>query len=356
MRITRIALIVVLVIGSIAASAKSPEMIIFDTDSAFFADDGVALAMLLQHPEIARVDGITIVAGNEHPVQGVEYMAHVLDLMKKSVPLYLGADAPLVNTSAAVSEMRNQYKDEFVSKYSGALGAEAPTKDKLKPPSGGKFSSRRPENKDAITYLSESLEKSKFPVTIVALGPMTNLAKVVAKNPAFAAKIKRLIFMGGNVKVSGNITKSAEFNFWFDPEAAQVMLNAPIREKIMVGLDLTNQALITKKLFDDLVAVSTPLTQLLNEDLGDGWPGFNRNPKATRYIWDALVAAYIIEPSIVTKSEEEYLDIITDKGSKYGGVRVRKGKKGETPIKVLTGLDFDKFFSLLKRSLQSPLH
>ncbi len=336
-----------------SAFAKAPETLIFDTDTAFFSDDGVALAMLINHPEVAKIDGITIVAGNEHPIQGVEYMAHVLDLMKKNVPLYMGAAAPLVNSAASAAEMRKEFAGEFVAKFSGALGQEAPSKDKLKAPSGGKFSSRRPESKDAISYLIERLENSKFPVTIVALGPMTNLATAIARKPAIVAKIKRLIFMGGNVHVPGNITKSAEFNFWFDPEAAHAVLSAPIREKIMVGLDLTNQALITKKHFDELVAVSTPLTRLLNEDLGDGWPGFNKKPNATRHIWDALVAAYIIEPSIVTKSEVKYLDVITAKGANYGGVNVREGRKGETPVTVLTGLDFDKFFALFRRSLQS---
>ena len=355
MTVARIIAFSVWVASASVAVAISPESLIFDTDTAFFADDGVALAMLIRHPQVAKIEGITIVAGNEHPVQGVEYMAHVLDLMKKRIPLYLGADGPLVNSSDAVAEMRRLHKDEFVSDFSGALGAKAPAKDKLKPPLGGKFSTRRPERKDAVSFLVERLESSKSPITIVALGPMTNLAKAIARKPSIVAKMKRLIFMGGNVNVPGNITKSAEFNFWFDPEAAQAVLNAPIREKIMVGLDLTNQALITKKFFDDLISVSTPLTQLLNEDLGVGWPGFNKNPNATRYIWDALVAAFIIDPAVVTKSEVKYLDVVAAKGPNYGGVKVREGKKGEAPVRVLTSLNFEKFFALFKHTLQSPM-
>lgn len=335
-----------------ARSEKVPEAVIFDTDTAYFADDGAALAMLLARSDLVDIKGITIVAGNEHPVQGVEYIAHIIDLMKKHTPIYIGAKGPLVNDAKQVAEMKEKYPDQFVSSFLGALSGEAPAAEKVKPPSGGKFSKNRPQEKNAVNYIIETLEKSEGQMTFVALGPMTNLAKALTKKPSIAHKISKLIFMGGNVHVLGNATKAAEFNFWFDPEAAQVVLNAPIPLKIMVGLDITNQALITKKHFNELIAVSTPLTKLLNEDMGDGWPGFNKNPRVTRYIWDVLVAAYMIDPSIVTKSEILTLDVITTKGPQYGGVTVGVEKPLGTPIQVLTGLDFDKFFDLFKHMMQ----
>ena len=133
------------------------------------------------------------------------------------------------------------------------------------------------------------------------------------------------------------------------------MLDAPIREKIMVPLDLTNQALLDKTLFDELVSTRAPLSDLLREDLGEHDPGFLTNPKATRSLWDALVAGFMIDPGIATKSERAYLDVDVEFGPDYGGVAVRPGKPGEVPVTVLTGLDFKRFFALLKSSLQDPI-
>ena len=123
----------------------------------------------------------------------------------------------------------------------------------------------------------------------------------------------------------------------------------------MIGLDLTNQALIDRARFDELVSAGTPLSELLKDDLGNHSPRFLTDPKATRYIWDALASAYMIDPSIATRAQTRYLDVITDFGPHYGGVKIkRKGEigEGETPVTVLTGLDFGKFFALLKKTLQ----
>lgn len=336
----------------ISAFASEPENIIFDTDTAYFADDGVALVMLLQKPEQISIRGMTIVAGNHFPRQGVEYMLHVLDLMKRQdIPVYLGADSPLRNNA----DMSVKMTKEWGLNFKGAFGRKqinAPSD--IDPPSGGKFSQHRPEKSGAVTYLVETLEHTKSPITIVALGPLTNIAKLLQKRPSLAKKIRRLVLFGGNVHAPGNTTPYAEFNFWFDPEATDFVLKSSIKDKIMIGLDLSNQAIFSKAQFDQIISAQSPVTELFKEDRGTRGPKFLSNPAATTFVWDALVAGYLIDPSIVTNSEKQYLNVITEFGPKYGAVEISRVKKG-TPVTVMTGLNYDKFFQLFKTLLTKPV-
>ena len=198
-------LLFIALLGAAPAAGTSPEKVVFDTDSAYFADDGLALAMLLRRPDLFDVAAMTIVAGNYAPLQGVEFMTHILDLMHRpDVAVYLGAGHPLRNSAARAARMKKDWGLGFM----GAFGRPAPVKGSLKPPSGGKFSDIRPKAGSAVDYLIGSLEKAASPTTFVALGPMTNLALALQKRPELAGKIGRLVFMGGNVHVPGLISGS----------------------------------------------------------------------------------------------------------------------------------------------------
>ena len=94
------------------------------------------------------------------------------------------------------------------------------------------------------------------------LAPVPLLAIALRLRPDLASKIERLVFMGGSIEAKGNVTGRAEFNFWFDPEAAQAVLRSAIPEKIMFGLDITNHAPVRKDDYEQIVAVKTPITEL----------------------------------------------------------------------------------------------
>ena len=147
------------------------------------------------------------------------------------------------------------------------------------------------------------IENHPGEITILALGPMTNIALALRLKPEIETKIKRIVFMGGNIRVAGNASNAAEFNFWFDPEAARIVLRSRIPEKVMFGLDICNLAQIRKAEFDQIVAIKTPVTELYREDLGNRYPGFLKKPDAGGYMWDSLAAAYLLDPEFVTKSE-----------------------------------------------------
>ncbi len=293
--------------------AAEREAVLFDTDSGLFGDDGAALVMLLRSPGEVTVEGVTIVPGNVWPAQGAEYMLHILDLLKRpAVPVLTGAQEPLAHTAA----MAREYERRWGSlEYVGAFAQDAAT---VKPAPGCKLTGRKPRHEAAVEFLITEIERRPGAATILALGPMTNIALALRMRPEIETKIKRIVFMGGNLHVPGNATPLAEFNFWFDPEAARIVLRSRIPQKIMFGLDICNTAPLRKAQFDDIAAVRTPITELFAEDFGNRYPGFYHHPDGVTYLWDSLPAAYLIDPAIVTRSETQPLDVITAWGKFYG--------------------------------------
>ena len=201
--------------------------------------------------------------------------------------------------------------------------------------------------------MAEKIQAAPGQVTILALGPMTNVAMLLRQHPDLDTKIKRIVFMGGNVHVPGNASPTAEFNFWFDPEAAQIVLRSRIPEKVMFPLDICNRAVLTKALFDQVVAVKTPVTARYREDLGLRYPGFLNKPDATGYLWDELAAAWLLDTGFVTGSESSHLDIDTRFGKTYGATIPldRKLAPEATPVRVMLQLDFPRVFASYKRLL-----
>ncbi len=323
-----------------AGLCAAQERIIFDTDSAIFNDDGAALVMVLQKPEQIDTLGVTLVPGNLWPSQGAEYMLRVLDLMKKSaVPMFMGARAPLVHTRAMAEKEK---RDWGPIEYMGAFGGpEKPGKSTVQ---------RRLSRKHAVDFMIDMISQSPAPVTVLAIGPMTNLAMTLRLRPDLEKKIGRLVFMGGTVHGRNYDGRAAEFNFWFDPEAAQIVLRSGIPQKIMFGLDICNRATLDKAGYDAIASVKTPVTALFREDLGKQ---FAKDPNASTHIWDCLAAGYLIDPTFVTKRETAYLDVDTAFGKNYGAVIPldRSMAPDATPVEVMLDLDFPKFFEMYKTLL-----
>ena len=332
--------------------AAGRDMVVFDTDSGLFGDDGAALVMLLRSPNVVYVTGITVVPGNVWAAQGAEYMEHILDLLNyPPMPVYTGAETPLVHTAAMAHESERRWGKLM---YAGAFDQNP---GEVKPAPGAALSNRersrvtaRSHHEEAIEFLISEIERHPGEITVLELGPMTNLALALRLRPEIETKIKRLVFMGGNLRPPGNATQSAEFNFWFDPEAARIVLRSRIPEKIMFGLDICNTAPIRKAQFDQIVAVRTPITELYREDLGNRYPGFLEHPDGTAFLWDSLAAAYLLDPGFVTRSETHYLDVLASWGRFYGSTVPldRRVAPEATPVTVMTALDFQRVWRIYK--------
>ena len=327
--------------------AAGRDIVVVDSDSGMFGDDGAALVMLLRSPLQVSVTGITLVPGNVWPLQGAEYMFHILDLLKRPlIPVYSGVELPLLHTPEMAREAEKRW---------GALnytGAFAMNPESIMPASGTRISLRKAKP-GAVAFLISEIERKPGEVTILALGPMTNIAMALRLRPDLETKIKRIVFMGGAFHVPGNASSNAEFNFWFDPEAARIVLRSRIPKKIMFALDICNQAPIRKAEFDQIANARTAIASLYREDLGNRFPGFLKHPDGVAYLWDSLAAAYLLDPEFVTSYETRYLDVQSSWGQAYGATvpMDRRLAPAATPVTFMLTLDFKRVFALYKDKL-----
>jgi inosine-uridine nucleoside N-ribohydrolase len=331
-----------------AVAAAQREIVIVDTDSGLFGDDGAALVMLLRSPEQVTVTGVTIVPGNVWAPQGAEYMLHILDLLRRpEVAVFTGAETPLNNSVAMAREEERRWgKMEYI-------GAFAQDPNAVIPAVGAKLTGRKPHHNAAVQFLISEIERRPGEVTILAIGPMTNIALALRLKPAIETKIKQIVFMGGNIKAPGNASPWAEFNFWFDPEAARIVLRSRIPKKVMFALDVCNTAPIRKAEFDQIASAHTPIADLFREDLGNRYPGFLKHPDGIAYMWDSLAAAYLIDPSFVTRWETQHLDVQSAWDRFYGAtIPLARGVAPDaTPVSVATELNFQRVFAIYKDRL-----
>ncbi|WP_164737267.1 nucleoside hydrolase [Georgenia sp. SYP-B2076] len=194
--------------------------VIIDTDPGI--DDALAIMLAFASPEL-DVLGLTTVGGNTglaHTTENALRLLHLID--RDDIPVAAGADVPLVR--------RDSRPDPGVHGEEGLGGI------RLEP------APRSVDSRSAVELLVDLIEESADPVTLIALGPLTNVAVLVAAFPRTAAKLDRIVLMGGGARVLGNMTPTAEFNIWYDPDAASRVFAAGI-PITMVGLDVTHQAL-----------------------------------------------------------------------------------------------------------------
>jgi len=330
-----------------AVAAAQREIVVIDTDSGLFGDDGAAVVMLLRSPEQVTVSGLTIVPGNVWAPQGAEYM-HILDLLRRpEIPVFTGVQAPLNNSAAMAREEERRWGK---LEYTGAFAYDPQA---VIPAVGAKLTGRKPHHDAAVQFLISEIERRPGEISILAIGPMTNIALALRLKPAIEMKIKQIVFMGGNIKAPGNASPWAEFNFWFDPEAARMVLRSRIPKKVMFALDVCNTAPIRKAEFEQIASVHTPITELFREDLGNRYPGFFKHPDGVAYMWDSLAAAYLIDSSFVTKWETQRLDVQAAWDRFYGAtIPLGRGIAPEaTPVTVVTEINFQRVYALYKERL-----
>jgi purine nucleosidase/pyrimidine-specific ribonucleoside hydrolase len=249
-----------------------PTPIILDCDPGH--DDAIAIMLALGSPEVDLL-AVTAVSGNA-PLRHTRANAiRVLDhLGRADIPVAAGADRPLVQDPFTPGDVH------------GPTGIDGPD---LAPPS------REPVDAHAIDLIAELALGDRQPVTLVATGPLTNVALFVARHPAAAAALERIVFMGGAIGL-GNVTPAAEFNIWADPDAARRVCFSGL-DVTMVGLDVTHQALFTREECEAIrgAGVAGRLTAELVDFYARSHPHMAGTP-----IHDAVAVAQVIDPSLLT--------------------------------------------------------
>jgi purine nucleosidase len=252
------------------------EAIIIDTDPGH--DDAFAILLALASPEM-EVRGITTVAGNVPVSVTAANARRIVELAGRAeIPVYVGADRPLLRPAMHAADIHGD---------SGMDGYDWPTPV------------RPPEQEHAVDFLVRSLRAADAgEITLVVLGPQTNIALLLRRAPELAGRIRRIVCMGGGFFEGGNYAPAAEFNILVDPEAAAIVFGAGI-ELVVMPIDCTNRALSPGSWIGDLAALGTRV--------GDACAGMMRffqqagNRKygtATRPLHDALAMAWVLWPEL----------------------------------------------------------
>jgi len=309
---------------------SATEKIIIDTDPG--QDDAMAILLALASPEL-DVLGITAVAGNV-PLKLTEKNARkICELAgRPDIKVYAGADRPLVRQLVTAEEVH------------GKTGLDGPDLPEPKMPL---------QDVHAVDFLIETLMREKSgTVTLCPLGPLTNIALALAREPRIAARIKRIVLMGGGFFEGGNVTPAAEFNIYVDPHACDIVLRSGI-EIVMMPLDVTHKALTSSKRiagFREMgTKVCTAAAQMLEffERFDEEKYGTDGGP-----LHDPCVIAYLLKPELfkgrICNVSVEIASELTMGMTVIDWWGVTKRPKNAT---VMRDIDADGFFELLVERL-----
>jgi purine nucleosidase len=309
--------------------------LLVDTDTA--ADDPVALVMALRHPGV-RVEAITVVAGNVPVDQGVQNALYTLELLKERVPVFRGAQAPLLAPLET---------SQFIHGEDGMGDIGLP------------LHGREPHPGHAVDALLETAGRYPGEVELVTLGPLTNVAMALHREPSFAGKVKGCVMMCGASDHLGNITPVAEFNVWVDPEAAKVVFSSGMPLK-MVGLDICRKhASFTPGEAAELRGAGTVLATFCvdiqreanaRENDDDAIGGFE--------LADPIAMAVALDPAVATRTERRFVAVETGGEWCRGQTVVVHPELSivgeyETNVEVVEEASRERFLELLYEAVRS---
>jgi purine nucleosidase len=295
----------------------APRLVLIDQDGSGPAGSNqMSMMVLLQSPKV-KVLGITMVSGNAWEPEEVRHTLRMLELIGRTdVPVVPGAIFPLVRTEQE-STMEQAQIGSFP--WYGAWGDLAAHTSMqpyhgpfVLPPLEEGEPSTKPLDEDAAHFLIRQVHAHPHQVTIYAAGPLTNLALALSIDPHFAELTQGIALMGGSLAPATADPEFAtdprhEFNFWFDPEAAHIVLRAAWPRIDLTPVDISVKTHFTKAMHDQIAAAHTPAAQYV--------------AKYTReysYLWDELEAAALLDPGVITKEEVLYIDVDTQRGPNYG--------------------------------------
>lgn len=324
------------------------EKVILDSDMVEGFDDGVAMLALAKSPDVDLV-GVTVAAGNTWVPEGVAYALRQLEIAGKSIPVAAGAERPFRPQRHELFGLERQLFGMGHDAWVGSFGYPNPGSwQKVYRERYGNEPQSRPDPRHAADFIIEEVRKHPGEITIAEIGPCTNLALAVLKAPDIVPLIRRVIYMGGSFFKPGNVTPAAEFNWWFDPEAARIAVRTPFREQIMVGLDVCEKMPFTFERHQAFLAVQSPQMKALLESTYAGRQ-FAKDKAFSQYVWDVLVAAIIIDPGLITEERTCAVDVNAEFGPSYGQALAYPGNgpQGSQKARIITAIDQERFWKML---------
>ena len=313
-----------------------------DTDTA--SDYAVALLIALEWDDV-EVLGISIVSGNMSVEQGSINARYTVELCKKDIPVYVGADAPLVK--------KREHADWFHGPDGmGNMNYPTPKLEET--------------NEDFIEVLNNHINQYPNEITLVTLGPLTNVANFIKKYPESFLKLKNIVIMGGASNTVGNVTPAAEYNIWCDPEAADIVFKSKHHDIAMVGWELCRgEANLTEAEMEFAYSFKTEKADFAIDcnkhalDSSQNWlgdPGLG--------LPDPVAMAVALNPAVTTKVSRHNVQVVID-GPARGMTIVDQLHVGESEphidehwshternINVIWEIDSDKWKETLYKTIR----
>jgi purine nucleosidase len=342
----------VLLVGPAAWSQQRRKIIIDEDCSGPAGTNLQALLVLIQSPQV-EVLGVTIVSGDQWRDEEVAHTLRLLEISGRTdIPVLSGAAFPLLRTRGEARLWQENYGK--VS-YAGAWDDRMWHEPFLVLPLVEGQPKTKAVDEDAAHFLVRMVRKYPREVTIYEGGPMTNLAVAITIDSQFVELSQELVFMGGSLNPQTRDPEFAnnprhEFNFWFDPEAAEIVLRAPWKKIVCTPTDISIKTRLTSEMIKRIAAGDTPLARYLARFFkpGDG----------DDYMWDELSAAAWLDPAIITRRETRYMGVDISHGAGYGNTltwtEAEKPKLRERPVEIQMDLDTEKFYDLFVRLMSAP--
>ncbi|MEK4196900.1 MULTISPECIES: nucleoside hydrolase [Paenibacillus] len=304
-----------------------PTPIIIDCDPGH--DDAIAILLAIANSEKLDLRGITTVGGNQILDKITENALKVISFVNADIPVAKGAAGPLFGKLVTGEEAH------------GESGMDGP----LLPPS--KF---RPVEQGAVEFMLNIIRSSEEKITLVPMAPLTNIALLITAYPEIKDRIEKISLMGGGISY-GNVTSTAEFNIYVDPEAARIVFESGI-PIIMSGLDVTDKAAIFE---DEILALKErgPVSTMVGELLDF----YSIYGKKMGYVGSALhdpcAVAWLLHPELF-EFEHLYVTVETEGKLTRGMTVADRRKKTDRPanVQVLVGVDREAFMKLIFDSLE----
>lgn len=345
------------VLAAAPASADGRKVIVDQDTRGPATSDLQAVALLLQDPGVNLL-GVCVVSGDVWRDEGVSHALRLLEVTGRTdVPLLPGAVFPLVHTRA---ESLLWEKAHGAQVFTGAwlekpsFGFHYHEPDVVPPPKEG-AAALKPSAEAAANFLVRKAREFPGEVTVIALGPLTDIALAIRLDPEFPRLVKEFVFMGGSFSPPLDNYFSAEyvnnprheFNLWWDPEAARIVLHAPWRQITCTPTDISLKTKYTAAIADRLAEAKTPFTDYLRRYAELDFP-----------MWDELAVAAWLDESVITSRKELFMDVEIDHGAAYGNtLSWTPGSQpglGEQKVRLNVDLDLARFVNLFVDDMQRP--
>ena len=346
-------LILMLGLLTIPAYGQRRRKVIIDEDAAGPGGSNLqAIMTVVQSPGIETL-GIAVVSGDQWRDEELTHILRLLEVVGRTdIPVLPGAVFPLVHTREhALLDEALFGKINYMGAWDPRWWHEPFVVPSAAVPEG--MPTTKPASEDAAHFMVRMVHEYPHQVTLIAVGPMTDLALALRLDPQFSELAQELVFMGGSINP---VTDAAEwesdprheFNFWFDPEAAHIVLTAHWAKAICIPVDVSIKTHFTRAMAEQIAKSGTPLGQYL----------LKYYSSHVDYMWDELAAAAWLDPSIITSERQYYLGVNIEHGPNYGDTLTwperDKPKISGVPVHVLMDLNNETFDKLFVDLMSSP--